>query len=216
MYTSTIHINGRNIQYQDGQAELPKVSPSSSERASTLSASASAPRHYSLELVKLWAVLGFVDKNRENQYCIQGLEWSYFNTTVNEVLVHMKELTIYVQFIWYLGEKNLRTVNYCTCSTKSFDVFLSRLVLCRKHLSTDVWRGMWGWSPEINPNAQTFMFHFRVKKRKKDKSIFITRLWWCSPQAAWSVSILLALSRMCFKKNILHICTLESEKCSHF
>ncbi len=117
------------------------------------------------------AVLGFVGNKREDQDCIQGLELSFFTTTIDKVHVHKNGQTIYVQYFSSHNIKKKKKRKTWGLSTTvlahpmSFDVFLSCSVLRSEHLFHWCLKRDVRCSPDINPNAQTFTFHVKVGKK---------------------------------------------------
>lgn len=145
------------------------------------------------------AVLGFVGNKREDQDCIQGLELSFFTNTIDKVHVHKNGQTIYVQYFSSHNIKKKKKEKPEGCQLLYLlipcPLMYSSLVRCfvANICFTDVWKGT-SDAPQILIQMHR---HSRSmsKLERNDENIFITRLWWSSPQAAWSVRIFSSLEQ---------------------
>lgn len=133
---------------------------------------------------------------REDHDCVQRLELSFFITTINKFYVHKKGQTICtIFFLLQCFHKKRKTWGLSTtvlAHPMSFDVFLSCLVQ-RNITFIDVCGG--------TPDALQILIQMPRYSRsismleRNDENIFITRLWWSSPQAAWRVNIFSSLEQ---------------------
>lgn len=147
-------------------------------------------------------MLGCVGNKREDQDCIQGLELSFFTTTINEVHVHKNGQTISVQYFSSHNIKKKEKPEGCQ--------LLYLLIPCPLMYSSLVWccvvnicfADVWGGTSDALQILIQMHRHSRSmsKLERNDENIFITRLWWSSPQAARSVSIFSG-----FEQDVLYV-----------